>query len=92
MMMNKLPIPADHDDGSGRPRADLAPAIRTAADAEPGSGVTLLEVEAEGRTWLVKHNRGVLGRVADKDEAIQLASGLAAWCRSQGRLVSFQAD
>lgn len=54
--------------------------------------VTLFEVAPEGRSWLIKPNRGVLGRVADEVEAIQIASGLAAWCEAQGRLVSFQPE
>lgn len=90
-MVNQLPTAARADDRPRKRRADLGPTTETDSNAEPGPDVTVLEVEAEGRTWLVKHNRGVLGRVADRDEAIQLATGLAAWCRSQGRLVSFQA-
>ena len=61
------------------------------ADGQAGD-VTLLEVAPEGRSWLIKHNRGVLGRVAEKAEAIQIAAGLAAWCKAQGRLVSFQPE
>ncbi|WP_187149137.1 hypothetical protein [Phenylobacterium zucineum] len=54
--------------------------------------MTLFEVAPEGRSWLIKHNRGGLGRVGDKAEAIQIAGGLAAWCKAQGRLVSFQPE
>lgn len=87
MTLNALPIRSGDDEGSKRDEGACG-----SGDAPASAGVTLLKVEAEGRSWLVKHNSGVLGRVADRDEAIQLASGLAAWCRSQGRLVSFQAD
>lgn len=59
---------------------------------QEAGGVTLFEVAPEGRSWLIKHNRGVLGRVGDKAEAIQIAGGLAAWCKAQGRLVSFQPE
>lgn len=66
---------------------------RDLAPTRDGQGsATVFEVAPEGRSWLIKHNRGVLGRVADKAEAVQIASGLAAWCQSQGRLVSFQAE
>ena len=75
--------------------AALESSDRPAGNPVRGAGqpdVTLFEVAPEGRSWLIKHNRGVLGRVSDKAEAIQIAIGLAAWCESEGRLVSIQAN
>ncbi|MFZ5719283.1 MAG: hypothetical protein ACOY5Y_07435 [Pseudomonadota bacterium] len=68
------------------------PAGNPARGAGQKPDVTLFEVVPEGRSWLIKHNRGVLGRVSDKAEAIQIAIGLAAWCEAEGRLVSVQAN
>ncbi|MDP3314899.1 MAG: hypothetical protein Q8M47_02395 [Devosia sp.] len=72
------------------PETLAAPGART----NPGAagGVTRFEVAPEGRSWLIRHNQGVLGRVAHRDEAMQIATELAAWCKSQGRLVSFRAE
>lgn len=83
-------------DTAATSEAALESSDRRAGNPEWGAGqsqdVTLFAVAPEGRSWLIKHNRGVLGRVSDKAEAIQIAIGLAAWCESEGRLVSIQAN
>ncbi len=42
-------------------------------------------VAPEGRTWIIKHNDGVIGHVSGREEAKRLADGLVDWLRDQGR-------
>lgn len=45
----------------------------------------VIAIAREGRTWVIKHNDGVLGHARGRDEASRVAQVLIDWMRDEGR-------
>jgi len=45
----------------------------------------VIAIAREGRTWIVKHNDGVLGHAGGPDEARRVAQILIDWLKDEGR-------
>lgn len=52
----------------------------------------IIVVTPEGRTWVIKHNDGILGYARGRDEARRIARSLVEWIEAQGRSVELRVE